>query len=229
MLMICRTSRGGQGWRMEEGALTTWGWHLTRGPAGQRSRPVALRSGLVTMAPPGEDSPGRILPGTDRPTLLLAALLGSCGSAGGERALVRGAGPDEIVKLRAGPGLRCGIVPGVSDRTPVVSPDGVTELRPLWGRRCLVAKPWVRGFVSADQLSGSWGRAASERRSGRHPAPARREPERPRMRRPSGAGRDAPLPPRRRPRARCHISKLGLSAPGSGRAGRMPRRKCLRR
>lgn len=88
------------------------------------------------------------------PTLLALVLLAGCsGDAGG--VVVQGAGPDEFLKLRAGPGLGLGYstILGLPDGTVLVRRDCVTELGQLWCRVSLSAAPQITGYVSADYLS----------------------------------------------------------------------------
>jgi hypothetical protein len=86
------------------------------------------------------------------PTLLALVLLAGCsGDPGG--VVVQGAGPDEFLKLRAGPGLGYSTILGLPDGTSLVRRDCVTELGQLWCRVSLSAAPQITGYVSADYLS----------------------------------------------------------------------------
>ncbi len=67
--------------------------------------------------------------------------------------MVEGAGLDEFVKLRAGPGLGYDIILGLPDGTALHRRDCVTELGQLWCRVSLSAAPRITGYVSADYLS----------------------------------------------------------------------------
>lgn len=89
------------------------------------------------------------------PILLALAVLVGCSTGDASRAVVEGAGPDEFVKLRAGPGLGYRIILGLPDGTPLVRRDCVTELGQLWCRVSLFDAPGVTGYVSADYLSAS--------------------------------------------------------------------------
>lgn len=87
-------------------------------------------------------------------TVLLAlVLLSGCGSGETSRAVVEGAGPDEFVKLRAGPGLGYTIILGVPDGTSLRRRECATELGQLWCRVSLSDAPQITGYVSADYLS----------------------------------------------------------------------------
>lgn len=85
------------------------------------------------------------------PVLLALALLSGCGSTG--RAVVQGAGPDDLLKLRAGPGLGYSVIMGLPDGTSLIRRDCVTELGQRWCRVALSDAPRITGYVSADYLS----------------------------------------------------------------------------
>lgn len=78
-------------------------------------------------------------------------IVASCGM--GDGALVKGAGPDDLLKLRSGPGLGYRIVLGLPDDTKLTRHECVTEAGQLWCRVSLAAAPAVTGYVSADYLS----------------------------------------------------------------------------
>lgn len=82
------------------------------------------------------------------PVIMIVA---SC--ATGNDAVVKGAGPDELLKLRAGPGLGYKVVLGLPDGTRLKRRDCVTEVGQLWCRVSLDGTSGVTGFVSADYLS----------------------------------------------------------------------------
>lgn len=87
-------------------------------------------------------------------TVLIAfVLVAACSSGAGGRALVEGTGPDELLKLRGGPGLGFRVILGLPDGTEVIRRDCVTELGQLWCRVSLAGAPTVSGYVSADYLS----------------------------------------------------------------------------
>ena len=87
------------------------------------------------------------------PVLLALVFLTGCGAGDAGRAVVQGAGPDEFVKLRAGPGLGYSIILGLPDGTSLDRRDCVTEMGQLWCRVSLSTAPRVMGYVSADYLS----------------------------------------------------------------------------
>ncbi len=87
--------------------------------------------------------------------IMALILMGGCGDRFAERAVVEGAGPDELLKLRSGPGLGYRVVLGLPDGTAVNRRDCVTEVGQLWCRVSLADAPRVIGYVSADYLSSN--------------------------------------------------------------------------
>ena len=85
--------------------------------------------------------------------LLVGLLLASCGGLPGDRVAVQGTGPDDLLKLRAGPGLEFNVVLGLPDGTPLIRRDCVTELGQLWCQVALASAPSVTGYVSADYIA----------------------------------------------------------------------------
>ena len=91
-----------------------------------------------------------------RPTVtavLMLALVAGCSIGAGGRTVVKGTGPDELLKLRAGPGLGYRVILGLPDGTELTRRDCVTEVSQLWCRVSLVDAPAITGYVSADYLS----------------------------------------------------------------------------
>lgn len=86
---------------------------------------------------------------------LLSALLAlaSCGSVQGDRVAVQGAGPDDLLKLRSGPGLGFNVIMGLPDGTALNRRDCLTEVGQLWCRVSLADAPNVTGYVSGDYLA----------------------------------------------------------------------------
>lgn len=80
-------------------------------------------------------------------------LVAGCGVGTGGRVVVSGAGDDELLKLRAGPGLGYSVILGLPDGTSLERRDCVTELGQLWCRVALSAAPGLTGYVSADYLA----------------------------------------------------------------------------
>ena len=77
----------------------------------------------------------------------------SCGLSGG-RTFVERTG-DELLKLRAGPGLGFNIIVGLPDGTALNLHECVTEVGQRWCRVSLSDAPQTTGYVSADYLSRS--------------------------------------------------------------------------
>lgn len=69
------------------------------------------------------------------------------------RAVVERAGPDDLLKLRAGPGLGFKVIVGLPDGTELIRRGCVTGLGQLWCQVSLTAAPRITGYVSADYLS----------------------------------------------------------------------------
>jgi hypothetical protein len=86
------------------------------------------------------------------PLIVTLLLVANCGEITGSRAVVEGAGPDEFLKLLAGPGLGYSVILGLSDGTALNRGDCVTELGQLWCRVALTAAPQIVGYVSADYI-----------------------------------------------------------------------------
>lgn len=87
------------------------------------------------------------------PILLVLTTLASCGGVTGDRTVVRGAGPDELLKLRAGPGLGFKVVLGLPDGTVLNRRECITEIGQLWCRVSLAEAPRITGYVSADYIT----------------------------------------------------------------------------
>ena len=82
--------------------------------------------------------------------LCAVMIVASCG----DRTMVERTGPDELLKLRSGPGLGFNIIMGLPDGTELDLRDCVTEVGQRWCEVSLVDAPQVTGYVSADYLSG---------------------------------------------------------------------------
>ena len=87
------------------------------------------------------------------PVILVLIFVASCGDLVTDRTVVTGAGPDELLKLRAGPGLDYKVVLGLPDGTSLNRRSCVTEVGQLWCQVSLTAAPKITGYVSADYLS----------------------------------------------------------------------------
>lgn len=83
--------------------------------------------------------------------LLALAILAGC--AVGSGAVVKGAGPDDLLKLREGPGLEYEIIIGLPDGTRLTRQNCETRNGKVWCRVFLTDKPGVSGYVSAEYLA----------------------------------------------------------------------------
>ncbi len=85
--------------------------------------------------------------------LFCSAMLAGCAGVTGTRTVVEGTGPEEYLKLRAGPGLGFSVILGLPEGTALIRDDCVTEVGQLWCKVALAAAPQISGYVSADYLA----------------------------------------------------------------------------
>jgi uncharacterized protein YraI len=85
--------------------------------------------------------------------VLLLMLATGCGSLATDRSIVENTGPDELLKLRSGPGLGYGVVLGLPEGTFLNRHNCVTEVSQRWCQVSLNAAPQITGYVSGDYLS----------------------------------------------------------------------------
>lgn len=71
----------------------------------------------------------------------------------GSGAVVKGAGPDDLLKLREGPGLNHAIIIGLPDGTRLNRQNCVTNNGRVWCRVSLTDRPSISGYVSAEYLA----------------------------------------------------------------------------
>ncbi|MDP0928632.1 SH3 domain-containing protein [Paracoccus onubensis] len=83
----------------------------------------------------------------------LLALMIATGCTVGSGAVVKGAGPDDLLKLREGPGLNHAIIIGLPDGTRLTRQNCVTNSGRVWCRVFLTDRPAISGYVSADYLA----------------------------------------------------------------------------
>lgn len=83
--------------------------------------------------------------------LLTALITAAC--AAGTGAVVKGAGPDDLLKLRKGPGLNYDIIIGLPDGTQLTRQNCVTNAGRVWCKVSLADRPSISGYVSADYLA----------------------------------------------------------------------------
>ncbi|TQD33362.1 SH3 domain-containing protein [Rhodobacter capsulatus] len=87
------------------------------------------------------------------PFAALFALLIAASCATGNGAVVKGAGPDYLLKLRDGPGLDHKIIIGLPDGTRLTRGACVTRAGKVWCRVSLADQPNVTGYVAAEYLA----------------------------------------------------------------------------
>lgn len=83
----------------------------------------------------------------------LLALVIATGCAVGSGAVVKGAGPDDLLKLREGPSLDHKIIIGLPDGTRLTRQSCAPTNGKVWCKVFLTDKPGVSGYVSADYLA----------------------------------------------------------------------------
>ena len=86
-------------------------------------------------------------------SLLALVLVASYSGSPGTHVVVKGTGPDELLKLRHGPSLGYKVMLGLPDGTELVRCDCATEMGQLWRRVSLAKAPGITGYASADYLS----------------------------------------------------------------------------
>lgn len=75
------------------------------------------------------------------------------GCAIGSGAVVKGVGPDDLLKLREGPGLNYNIILGLPDGTRLTRQNCVTNEGRVWCWVLLTDRPGIAGYASADYLA----------------------------------------------------------------------------
>ncbi len=83
----------------------------------------------------------------------LLALMIAAGCTVGSGVVVKGAGPDDLLKLREGPGLDHGIIIGLPDGTRLTRRNCTRNNGKVWCRVSLTDRPSMSGYVSADYLA----------------------------------------------------------------------------
>lgn len=83
----------------------------------------------------------------------LLALMIATGCTVGSGAVVKGAGPNDLLKLREGPGLNHKIIIGLPDGTRLIRQNCVTKSGKVWCRVSLTDRPGISGYVAAEYLA----------------------------------------------------------------------------
>ncbi len=83
----------------------------------------------------------------------LLALMIATGCTVGAGAVVKDTGPDDLLKLREGPGLDHSIIIGLPDGTRLTRRNCVTNNGRVWCRVSLTDRPSISGYVSAEYLA----------------------------------------------------------------------------
>lgn len=87
------------------------------------------------------------------PFATLLALMIVAGCTVGSGVVVKGAGPDDLLKLREGPGLDYAIIIGLPDGTRLSRRNCVRNNGKVWCQVSLTDRPGISGYVSADYLA----------------------------------------------------------------------------
>ena len=87
------------------------------------------------------------------PIAALLALTVATACAVGSGAVVQGAGPDDLLKLRNGPGLEHPVIIGLPDGTRLTRQNCVPNNGRVWCRVFLTDRPSMSGYVSAEYLA----------------------------------------------------------------------------
>ncbi len=85
--------------------------------------------------------------------VVILALTFATGCAVGSGVVVKGTGPDDLLKLRDGPGLDHKIIIGLPDGTRLTRQNCVKNNGKVWCRVTLTDKPSISGYVSAGYLA----------------------------------------------------------------------------
>ncbi|SIT02977.1 SH3 domain-containing protein [Paracoccus saliphilus] len=86
-------------------------------------------------------------------TILALILVAGCSTGSDGRVMVKGAGPDDLLKLRSGPGLEHDIIMGLPDGTRLVRRGCKPTGGRTWCRVSLADSPKTMGYVSAEYLA----------------------------------------------------------------------------
>lgn len=86
-------------------------------------------------------------------TLLGFLVVAGCVAGPDSRVMVKGAGPDDLLKLRTGPGLDQEVIMGLPDGTRLIRRNCQPIEGRTWCQVSLANSPSVSGYVSAEYLA----------------------------------------------------------------------------
>ncbi|RJE85836.1 SH3 domain-containing protein [Paracoccus onubensis] len=86
-------------------------------------------------------------------TMLALILVAGCSAGSAGRVMVKGAGPDDLLKLRSGPGLDHSVIMGLPDGTRLIRGGCKPTGGRTWCRVSLADSPTITGYVSAEYLA----------------------------------------------------------------------------
>ncbi|MDB6177783.1 SH3 domain-containing protein [Paracoccus sp. Z330] len=86
-------------------------------------------------------------------TVLAFILVAGCGVSPDGRVMVKGAGPDDLLKLRTGPGLDHEVIMGLPDGTRLNRRECSPTNGRTWCKVTLTDSPQISGYVSAEYLT----------------------------------------------------------------------------
>lgn len=86
-------------------------------------------------------------------TILALILVAGCSTGLGGRVMVKGAGSDELLKLRSGPGLEHDIIMGLPNGTELIRRSCKPIAGRTWCEVSLADSPKIMGYVSAEYLA----------------------------------------------------------------------------
>lgn len=85
--------------------------------------------------------------------LLALTLAAGCTPLSEGQVMVRGAGPDDLLKLRDGPGLEHDVIMGLPDGTRLIRRECSPAAGRVWCKVSLPGSSRVTGYVSAEYLA----------------------------------------------------------------------------
>ena len=86
-------------------------------------------------------------------TILALVLVAGCSTGSNGRVMVKGAGSDDLLKLRSGPGLEHDVIMGLPDGTRLIRRGCQPIAGRTWCRVSLADSPKVTGYVSGEYLA----------------------------------------------------------------------------